>query len=463
MTTPSLYCPACGEAESLDSQLHCDGCDITYPMLAGVPFLFPNPEQELGRWEARTHSEQQLLLKRQSECDASLSALDQSSAATQTTAARLTHLSHAYGAQLDCLAVLLEPLLQDRPGSDHPTYRALKTRGLQDTTTLFGYATNLFRDWVWGDAENTQALSMLQQVAPGAFGKTLVLGAGGGRLAWDLAGSETTEVAELTAVDINPFSTLAARQITHAGTAAGSGVKLWEFPLAPVQTKDTAIERTLRAEPRPTAAKLSFVLADARALPFGPESFDTVVTPWFTDVVQESPAATARRINRLLAPGGRWLNFGSVSFANADPAQCLLIEELCALVASNGFDEPSVIEERGPYLQSPHSRFSRNELLHAFAANKVRAISAAARDAAESENSVPVWISNPAKPVPTLELFQQQALATQVHAYLMSLIDGERSIKNIAQELEERRLMTAREAVPVIQDFLTKMLDGPAT
>ena len=73
------------------------------------------------------------------------------------------------------------------------------------------------------------------------------------------------------------------------------------------------------------------------------------------------------------------------------------------------------------------------------------------------ELSTPVWITDPTKAVPALPTFTEQAMATQVHAYLMSLIDGKRSISNIANVLEEQRLMSAREAVPVIQGFLSKM------
>jgi len=457
MTKLPLYCPACKATVELDSELHCQACDTTYPELSGVPFLFPYPQRELARWEARAHSEQQLLRKRQNECDKALAGPDPISSRSQATIDRLKHLSHAYGAQLDCISTLLKPLLRDRPGSDLTTYQALNTQGLQDSTTLFSYATNLFRDWVWGDKENDQALSMLQSVAPDLLasrGRTLVLGAGGGRLAWDLACASSSDVF---AVDINPFTTLAAQQITQARPTGDSALTLWEFPLAPVATKDTALERNLCAHSNTTPANLQFVLADARALPFALNSFDLVITPWFTDVVQEAPKATARRINGLLKTDGQWLNFGSVAFANADPAQCLLLEELCDLVAANGYARPRVTEQQGPYLQSPHSRFSRVELLHAFAAKKERHLTKEAPD--DKESSAPAWIADPRLAIPTLGRFQEQALATQVHAYLMSLIDGERSIEAIAQVLEERRLMTAREAVPVVQDFLKKMLE----
>ena len=455
MRTLSLYCPACSGSRELDAALHCAHCKTTYPDLGGIPFLLPEPEHALARWEARAHSEQQLLRTRQALCDKALSAAASADQAAESTLARLTHLSNAYGQQLDCLGKLLEPLLGNRPGSDHTTYQALKTPGLQDNTTLFSYAGNLFRDWAWGEDENNQALAMLQSVAPEQWGNTLVLGAGGGRLAWDIACSGAQAVV---AVDINPFTTLAAAQITRAGASSTSAtapaLRLWEFPLAPIRTEDTAIEHRLAADINATPHALHFVLADARALPFDPESFDTVVTPWFTDVAQESARTTAQRINRLLKPGGYWLNFGSVAFANADPLESLLLPELCALVARNGFDEPNVIEQQGPYLRSPHSRFSRMELLHAFAARKNAGV------APLNKTTLPAWVSDPEQAVPALERFQEQALATQVHAFLMSLTDGQRSIIDIALVLEERRLMTAREAVPVVQDFLTKMHDG---
>jgi hypothetical protein len=41
----------------------------------------------------------------------------------------------------------------------------------------------------------------------------------------------------------------------------------------------------------------------------------------------------------------------------------------------------------------------------------------------------------------------------------MSLIDGRRSIKDMARLVVEQRLMSAEEAEPAIRSFLTKMHD----
>jgi hypothetical protein len=41
----------------------------------------------------------------------------------------------------------------------------------------------------------------------------------------------------------------------------------------------------------------------------------------------------------------------------------------------------------------------------------------------------------------------------------MSMIDGKRTIKEMAKLLEQQKLMTRQEAEPAIRNFLTKMYD----
>jgi hypothetical protein len=50
-------------------------------------------------------------------------------------------------------------------------------------------------------------------------------------------------------------------------------------------------------------------------------------------------------------------------------------------------------------------------------------------------------------------------MTTQIYAFIMSLIDGRRSIEEMATILEKQQLMTREEAVPAIRSFLTKMYD----
>ena len=50
-------------------------------------------------------------------------------------------------------------------------------------------------------------------------------------------------------------------------------------------------------------------------------------------------------------------------------------------------------------------------------------------------------------------------MTTQIYSFIMSLIDGKRSIKDMASVLENQKLMTAEEAEPAIRSFMTKMYD----
>ena len=50
-------------------------------------------------------------------------------------------------------------------------------------------------------------------------------------------------------------------------------------------------------------------------------------------------------------------------------------------------------------------------------------------------------------------------MTTQIYSFMMSLIDGKRSIEDMATVLEKQKLMSKAEAIPAIRAFLTKMHD----
>ena len=62
--------------------------------------------------------------------------------------------------------------------------------------------------------------------------------------------------------------------------------------------------RARAAAPRAGRRRASPVLADAFSPPFRPGQFDTVVTPWFIDIVPVDMRETLAVIHGLLAPGG---------------------------------------------------------------------------------------------------------------------------------------------------------------
>ena len=49
-----------------------------------------------------------------------------------------------------------------------------------------------------------------------------------------------------------------------------------------------------------------------------------------------------------------------------------------------------------------------------------------------------------------------EAMSTRIYAFTMALIDGKRSINDMAQLMEEQRLMPKQEAVHSIRRFLIR-------
>ena len=80
-------------------------------------------------------------------------------------------------------------------------------------------------------------------------------------------------------------------------------------------------------------------------------------------------------------------------------------------------------------------------------------------DKAPRHRALPDWIVTGKEPVPLTQSFRSQAMTTQIYSFIMSLIDGKRSIKDMAVVLEKQKLMTREEAEPAIRSFLTKMYD----
>ena len=438
-----LACPRCDGALKIQQDAcTCPGCRVEYPLLDGIPFLFAEPAAAIGEWRSRLHMETQRLA-----ADAQrYSQAREKKGLAEPTRRRLELLEHASADQAARLQTLLEPLRISALTTDYPTYLALRTR-LPDSQGLNTYYVNVHRDWCWGDEENKACAEIVTAALGDITGTTLVLGAGGARLAYDL---HRPGQGDLTvALDFNPLLMLLARRVMR-----GEPVELWEFPLAPRSIDDCAILRSLTA-PEPVDDRFRFIIADALRAPFLPGSFDTIVTPWLCDILPEDFAVLCARINRLLRTGGRWLNFGSLTFDRPDPAQQYSLEEALSLVELQGFAPPQVREDTIPYMCSPASRHARRETVVTFTARKETDAKKIPRHVA-----LPDWVVKGTEPVPLQPSFRRQAISTRVHAFVMAMIDGQRSIADMARLMEEQRLMTAAEAVPLIRGFLIKML-GP--
>ena len=249
-------------------------------------------------------------------------------------------------------------------------------------------------------------------------------------------------------MDFNPLLLIIATAVTQ-----GKTLKMYEFPIAPKSLEDDAVLRTLSA-PEVVRDGFHFVLGDALRPPFAGQAFDTVVTPWLIDIVTEDLPVLGSRINRLLKSSGRWINFGSLAFAHPERARRYSPEETKAIIAESGFSDPYVAETTIPYMCSPASRHGRQEKVFSFCAYKERDV-----DSPPRHRALPDWIVTGKEPVPLLPSFRSQAMTTQIYSFIMSLIDGRRTLRDMAGILEKQKLMTRDEAEPAIRSFLTKMYD----
>jgi uncharacterized protein YbaR (Trm112 family) len=432
-----LACPSCGTRLAGDG---CLRCRLDFPSVGGIPWLMPEPRLALTEWRGRLHH---LLSHYAGEAARQRAGID-GPGVSALGRSRMEHVAAALDDQAARVRELLLPMGLAGRREATAVHAALGT-ALPVSQGLSTYYANLHRDWCWGDEENRASLEAVAGSLPGAVSpaRVLVLGAGACRLAYDL--HQRLRPGLTVALDFNPFFLLAARRILD-----GDPLELYEFPIAPRTAADHAVLR-VHAAPVTPAQGFTLVLADATAPPFRSGAFDLVFTPWFIDVADEPVARIARRVNALLAAGGFWVNHGSLAFADAEPADAWSLEELLDALPESGFERPDARESRQPYLASPASRHARLESVVTFAARKQRDL-----PPPRAGRELPAWIERPELPVPALPQFRAQALSTRVYAFLLAMIDGERSIRDMARLMEQQKLMPADDALPAIRGFLAR-------
>jgi len=443
--TSLLACPRCDKTplEAPDDALRCKACKVDFPILEGMPWMFAEPQSALGEWRGRLQFSLQQLSQEIAGLDTELKNDDMRALSKR----RVQRYKKALEAHKRSLQKLLQPVEMQSLQGNYESYLALRTRMPTDQG-LNTYYPNIHRDWSWGAEENKASLKQVSAVLHdhAELGNVLVLGAGAGRLAYDI--HTQLNCTSTVAMDFNPLLMLVAKTVT-----SGKKLSLYEFPIAPLSLEDDAVLRKLAA-PEAVDENFHLVFGDALRAPFPDASFDTIITPWLIDIISEDLSLLAARINNLLRENGRWVNFGSLAFSNPERARCYSPEETKAIVAENGFSDPYVSQATIPYMSSPASRHGRQERVFTFSTYKERSV-----DKPPRHTALPDWIVTGKEPVPLSPSFRQQAMTTQIYSFIMSLIDGKRSIKDMAVVLENQKLMTKEEAEPAIRSFMTKMYD----
>jgi uncharacterized protein YbaR (Trm112 family) len=442
-TIAGLACCRCaGELASIAGGLGCRVCGRTYPTLGGLPCLMPEPAVFRLGWHARLGEYDTMMQG----ALAGISAERDRDDLLARTRERLMRLAGGMQVMRRSVGALMAPVVAGAELMPVPVFPA--GMGPPAAMSVLHHYENIFRDWAWGDAENERQRVLVQDLIPrDGVRRLAIYGAGAGRLAADL--HEQIAPAQTFALDLNPLPLIVAHQLTRGNT-----LELVELPVAPRSEEQVAVFHTL-GTPRPRAG-LTYLFANALAPPFAPSSLDVVVTPWFIDVVGVELSTTAAAINRVLRPGGLWLNLGPLLFKGSISGQHAIGETL-DIVKGSGFEVRASGGVEAPYFKSPHSASWRVETQYWFSASK----DADRPPLTDQPTRLPPWLSDLRLSVPPLPELVEAHRSSLFTIGVLSMIDGKRSIAEMATELAGSWGMEARAVENHLGAFFSTFFGDP--
>ncbi len=441
-----LCCPACkGDLLQPDrDRLECSACEASYPVYDEIPWLYRDVAGSRAQWAAKLQLFRSELLAEHAELEEALGITD----LLPATRARLTR----HKAGLERMGQQVFGLLEVFAFAHSEAGGALPKDRIPSQQHVSSYLETVFRDWCWGEAEIQQTREMLEGLMgdAGQGGHVLVLGGGGGRLSYELARRPGS--GAVVQLDLNPLLTRIGRQV-----ARGQTIELTEIPRFAAGLEHVAVDQQLKA---PDAVEdedpvAHFLLGDVFAAPFREACFDLLVTPWFVDILPESFRLVARRLGAMLAPGGRWLSFGPLSFESLDPDERFLPEEMLEALEEAGFTLEHSALERVDYLHSPHGMQRRGEEIFVFAAQR-----GALRRVEEEYSFYPDWMTDARQAIPVLPEFEQLRAERTFDVEILKCIDGRASIEDIVVILSNRYGLAPDRCRNTVNRFFGKLIEG---
>ena len=416
--TDLLCCPRCtgplADADA-DGGYRCTRCTGAYPIFGRIPCLVDDPVLWRTIWLRRLDDYTSNIESRIKE----LGREAEDAQLLPRTGRRLQRIANGFAQQLEAVTALFEPL---DAGADELVASAIPSRPEPGTqAAILECYEHIFRDWVWGEKECALTLDFVKPLVPAGLERVAIYGAGAGRLAVDI--HQASGAGRTLALDVNPLPFLVADKLL-----AGETVDLPEFPVDPNSDEVAVVARHL-ARPFAVRDGFSFVFADAVRPPLAAGSLDAVVTSWFIDVARVDLRQTAAAINRVLRPGGLWVNFGPLRFQTS-LSRAYTIEEAHEIVAGSAFELVSHDRQDLPYFDSPVSGSRRTDVVFRFAARKT-----GEAPAVEIPDPAPPWVTNPLTPIPITESLVALGRTSMFTTGVLGMIDGQRSIVDVAREL----------------------------
>ena len=310
------------------------------------------------------------------------------------------------------------------------------------------YINNVFRDWCWENGENEELVQAVTDILPEssfAPSEVLTMGAGAARFSFDFHHKWQADYSVL--LDINPFLLSTASKII-----AGEAVSLYEFPIAPSSSEEYAVLQQCKLPNSVVdsqAANFDYVLADVSNVPFTDKSFDTILTPWLIDIIPMDFRDFIPHVNRLLKPGGVWINTGSLAFFHKQENWNYSEAEIVDLLKKYGFEIEHAARRNINYLRSPHSAHGRLENVFSFSARKqFDSIPP------KAHAYLPDWLSNGNVAIPQLKQLVAASSKHLLQAQVLSAIDGVRTVEEIGGLLAKQYGMSEANASAAVRQIL---------
>jgi len=434
-----IECPECaGSLESSRVGHVCASCNSEFPIIGHVPWIQKEVSFQFEQWKAKFQLEQKIMQAEEAQIKAELS----EPSILPSTRKRLNKLLQAKVEQRKSVLTLLEHLNLNLGGSS--TREQVFRTKLPESIRLMGYGPNVFRDWAWESDENQTAVDLFRDttgVASLQNQSVVTLGAGACRFAYDLHRQLGAGLS--IASDINPFLLAVADRCIK-----GASCSLYEFPIAPINDDSVAVAHKLRA-PQKNLADFYLLAADGINFPGKANSIDWVITPWFIDIIDLDSQVLAKRINRLLKPGGCWYNFGTLVFRSKNNAHNYGREEMREVLAANGFANMRESEKCVPYLDSAASAQKRSELVWSFCVSKVTEVQGADKPI----DRTPSWLRQTNQAVPKMQELERDLMINQGYNLVVQQVDGVRSVEDIAQVVAGHFQLSPVESVAMVRQL----------
>lgn len=420
----TFSCPNCGASlnRGFDfNNLRCNQCGTDHFQLGDIPCLFPNGANHKLLWQYQVAAMKTLAQQGLTSIEESLSRYDLLPATRQ----RLIEIYNSSKQNTESITALM----QDYGVTAAEDYQA----GQFNPGDLSEYFDLVLRDWAWDtthspNKENSSAYQRIFKALENIPSpkRILVLGAGAGRLSWDIHTHFKPEYS--VALDSNPLLLAVANSLIHEQQTLVFG-EFKNFPQV-----NFPVSQTWTLSPPEDKENLHaswFPLgANVWQLPFSDESFDLIITPWFIDVNGGDVRDLIGVISKKLTPGGYWINSGPLLFTRHLPVQLkYTAEEIKEFIDRADFTFNSEHLENTDYLLSPLEARFRQEQVWTFSAQK----NSQPKPGLTNSEELPDWLVMHHLPIPT-----EKISSNNPHPLIqdiVSLVNGTHSINDICFQI----------------------------